>query len=218
MICLSLGFKKIGKMIRAIKPGGFYEVRLDMLDRTELKRENLTTVFKSDARLIATFRPGKGMSGTVRRKVLEQAIMAGAAFVDIESDSSKSHLRDLVSLARERNCRVIVSHHDYQGTRQLDELLGTIKRCRKAGRDLVKIACKVNDNGEICRLLSLLEGRPYLIVTGMGPMGGFIRAVSLVLGAPFNYAAPDSGPLTAPGQVRGSKLALMVKELDGMKR
>jgi 3-dehydroquinate dehydratase I len=216
MICRSLGLPAIRQLIGSIEPGSFYEIRLDMLKPSELADSGLEEVFRAGARLIATCRPLPAGTATEvnRLSVLQRAIMSGAAYVDIELEAPETYRRALLDTARKYGCRVIVSHHDFTGTPGRPELLEIINRSKNAGGELVKLACQVNVPEDGARLLGLLDGRQDLIVTGMGLLGRIVRIASPLLGSPFTFAAPDQGPLTAPGQIRAGIIEQILRSIE----
>ena len=204
----------------SVEPGGFYEIRLDLLKPSELVNPNIDEVFRTGARLIATFRPlpdGSGAAAeTTRLAVLQRAVGAGAAYVDIELDAPTAHRAAILATAKAHGCPVIISYHDFEGTPARDAMIDIIERSKAGGGDLVKIACQVNSPDDCARLLGLLDGRPDLVVTGMGPLGRIVRLAAPLLGSPFTYAAPDDGPLTAPGQIRAGELEQIIQQIDSL--
>ena len=206
--------------MEAVEPGGLYEIRLDMLNPSELAGAGIEALFKTGARLIATFRPSLSIPGAAaegnRLAVLQRAIGAGAAYVDIELDAPDAHRKALLAAAQKHACLAIISHHDYEQTPAHDALIGIIERGKDMGANLVKIACQVNAPEDGARLLGLLDGQTDLIVVGMGPLGRIVRIAAPLLGSPFTFAAPDEGPLTAPGQIRAGELEQVIQRIKGL--
>jgi 3-dehydroquinate dehydratase/shikimate dehydrogenase len=93
--------------------------------------------------------------------------------------------------------KIIVSHHDFQGTpRDLRTLLGRLER---AGGEVVKIAAQCNSLRDALRLLALARGRRDVIAVPMGELGLPARVLALAHGSALAYASV--GEKTAPGQL-----------------
>jgi 3-dehydroquinate dehydratase type I len=134
---------------------------------------------------------------------LLRAIELGAAFVDVEKESTVAFRAEVMRAAQAKGCRVIISSHDFEKTPPADVLRSTIQRSFREGADYVKIACTVNtpeDNATLLGLLSNPEWQQRLIVVGMGPLGRFSRIMAPILGSPFTFVSSGEGSETAPGQ------------------
>jgi 3-dehydroquinate dehydratase/shikimate dehydrogenase len=93
--------------------------------------------------------------------------------------------------------KIIVSHHDFQGTpRNLRPLL---RRLERAGGEVVKIAAQCNSLRDALRLLALARGRRDVIAVPMGEVGLPARVLALAHGGALAYASV--GEKTAPGQL-----------------
>ena len=112
MICVSLSEPTLAGCISALAGISFAEIRMD---RMQLSRSDVRRLFSSHRQLIATFRPG-GVPDRERKELLMAAIEAEAAYVDVEVDSEAAYREEIVTRARQKSCRVIVSFHDYDGT------------------------------------------------------------------------------------------------------
>lgn len=197
MICVSVAEESPAACRAALEGEELVEIRLDGMTVT---LKEIHELFSLPLRLIATHRPG--IKGDTRRKIeLQTAIEAGAAYVDIEIEADEEYRKELVAAARARECEVIISYHDHNGTPPRDELVTIVDRCFSIGADLAKVACQTHTPGENARILSLYElGKP-LVAFGMGKAGKLTRVAAPLLGAPFTYAAPAKGKETAPGQL-----------------
>lgn len=56
--------------------------------------------------------------------------------------------------------RLILSHHDYEGTPDLETLKGILRRMADAGADVPKVACVANDVADSARMLRLISEAP----------------------------------------------------------
>jgi 3-dehydroquinate dehydratase type I len=197
MICISLAEPTVAACLKALEGIEFAEIRLDAM---EAEPGHIAAIFSKPLTLIATCRPGK-RPDSERLALLEAAMKAGAAYVDVEHDSEPGYLKNIFSAARKSGCEVIVSFHDFARTPDEPELRAVLRRCQAMGPDLVKIACKVNGERDGARLLGLLDSSAKLVVVGMGPLGRTVRIAAPLLGSPFGYASPEEGRETADGQM-----------------
>jgi 3-dehydroquinate dehydratase type I len=209
MICVSLSLRDPEEVIRILKSVDFAEVRLDLVtvDAADVQR-----IFSSPSRLIATCREG-GRPEAERESLLKAAILAGAAYVDLDIQTDTSLGRSIIPLARSRNCKIILSFHDFEGTPARAELKRIIDLGFRSGADIVKIACQVNVPIENARLLGLLEDPRPLVVLGMGEPGRITRVFAPLLGGRFTYASSGVGKETAPGQLPFRKLIKLLEAL-----
>ena len=197
MICVSLIDLTYEQCLVAISDLDFVEIRLDRIDVDLQKVKNL---FSTDARTIATCRPGR-IPDDERRQLLKAAIHSGANYVDIELDADATYRESLILHARKNDCKVIISHHDYQGTPPVDELHRLVENIFSLGADIAKIACKADSARDNARLLGLLDGDRAVIVIGMGPVGKITRVTAPLLGSPFTYCSLTEDRPAAEGQL-----------------
>ena len=209
MICVSLAEPTLGKVLSDLDDVSFAEIRLDLMD---LSIGEITRLFSMPRRLIATCRPGP-FSARDRKRTLLTAIQAGAAYVDIEIDAESSYRAEITEEAHSRNCQVIVSYHDYQGTPGPEDLRHLVDRCFSAGADISKIACTVLCPRDGARLLGLLDDERPIVVVGMGEQGRVVRVTAPLLGSPFTFASLEVGKETAPGQIDRRELARLMDAL-----
>jgi 3-dehydroquinate dehydratase-1 len=199
------------------------------LDGAYLSAHEIQTIFSLHPRLIATCRPGNH-TRKERKKVLVTAIIAGAAFVDIEIEADPALKEELIQTARVQGCRVILSYHNFETTPPRGELETIVDQCISDGADIVKVACQVHSVSHCLRLLSLYHhpkvkidnetgsektgNSCQIIAIGMGEKGKITRVAALFLGAPFTYASILTGLETAPGQVDADTLGKIYRLLS----
>jgi 3-dehydroquinate dehydratase-1 len=209
MICVSLAEPTAGACRRALEGVGLAEIRLDKM---RIGPAGVRAIFSRHPRLIATCRPG-AMPEARRRRLLLAAVEAGAAFVDIEIEANPRFRDRLTAAARARDCKVIVSHHDFRRTPPRAELEAAVDRAFAAGADIAKIACRVRELRDNARLLGLLDRGLPLVVVGMGKMGRLTRIAAPLLGSLFTYATLNEGQETAEGQMPAASLERLLLEL-----
>jgi 3-dehydroquinate dehydratase-1 len=217
MICVSLGRVEAAACRSMLRKIDFAEVRLDLVRWT---LEDVRRIFSLPKTLIATCRPGS-LPDKKRKYFLFEALAAGAAYVDVESEASNEWKREIIGQARRFSRRVIVSRHDERGTPPTKELRRIVARCFADGADIAKVACRVHSVEEVLRLLALYgsedQNRGDLIVLGLGSRGVLTRLAAPLLGAPFTYAAADGRPATADGQLEHGTMTKIFKLLGGSK-
>lgn len=212
MICVSLAEKTFKDCLKALEDVEFAEIRMEKMDVTA---EEINTLFSSHSKLIATCRPGF-QEKDKRQELLLTAVHAGAAYIDIEMESDEDFRNILMSKARKMGCLTIISYHNFKGTPDRQELNRIVQNCFNDGADLVKIACKVQNNMENVRLISLLEDERPIIVIGLGEEGKKTRFIAPLLGSPFTYASLSKGKETAEGQLDWKTLAHFLTTLKNV--
>jgi 3-dehydroquinate dehydratase/shikimate dehydrogenase len=122
-----------------------------------------------------------------RMELLNEAIDAGADYVDAEFRADRAALRS--------RARVVLSFHDLTGMpRQLGD---TVAAMRAAGCGVVKIAVAVS---RLADCVALRDATPSAgtrqVVIGMGPAGTLTRVCPWLFGSCWTYAGS-----AAPGQL-----------------
>lgn len=146
-------------------------------------------------------------------EIYHKAIRAGAWAIDIELNTPATLLSSLISEAHREGVKVILSHH-YPTTPSLEELLGMAQRGMEFGADILKLITTATNTAEGLRPLELYKhlAPERLIAFAMGPEGSFSRRLSLLLGAPYTYVAPDKQSATAAGQPTMEELCGTLKK------
>ena len=211
MICVSIAEHGLEASLKALDGLEMAEIRLD---RTGLTVQEVKRLFSTHAKLIATCRPGSLLE-LERKRLLLEAIEAGAAFVDLELEAEESFREEILKKAHAKGCRVIISYHNFEETPAREALAAIVDRCFERGAGLAKIACAVRSGREAARLLGLLDSERELVVAGMGPLGRVTRLAAPLLGSPFTYASLGEGQGTAPGQVAFRDLQKWLEAVRG---
>jgi shikimate kinase len=164
------------------------ELRLDLIPNPDVE----SLVRNCPVPVIATDRKNK--------EQLKEAMLAGCNFIDIETESPDKH--ELIKLARQSGCKVIVSLHDFEGIPIIPE---------KGDADLLKVAVTVNSKEDVQKLIKLHGQRDDVIIVGMGPRGTPLRMFAPLLGSYLTYCS--IGEKTAPGQLDLQTMIRIYKEL-----
>jgi len=197
MICISLGNITFNECEELVRKEEFVELRLDLLRLTPGQVKELVAL---PGKKIVTCRKDE-YDDNERLNLFSAAIEAGADFVDLELEMGDILKQAIIRQARLSDCRVIISHHDYEGTPGNETLRELIMNCREAGADIVKIACQVNKPSDNIRLLSMYEESGQKVIIGMGKLGIITRIAGPLLGGSFTFASPGENLETAKGQL-----------------
>jgi 3-dehydroquinate dehydratase-1 len=157
--------------------------------------------------LIATNRSGDcggEYSGSERRRqqTLIEAAKKGADYIDVEL--SAPGLKDVIREALRRNVKPIISSHDFDETRGMEELEETLKKEIASGADVCKIvttARSITDNLKVLEFTSRASKKSRIVCFSMGQLGKPSRLMSPIFGALFTIASLDGENGTASGQL-----------------
>lgn len=194
----------------ANRPFDLVEARVDLFEGQQLGREPAeacASLESSGTPVLVTIRSaaqGGGFAGpeTTRLALFADALRV-ASWVDVEDDAPIA--ADVAALAARRaNAQLIVSHHDFQTTPPLPELLAVVARCQSvAPNAIAKVATTLRDDADRAVLRRLLSQRPRrTAVIGMGD-----EAFRIELAAAGSLLAYGFvGTPTAPGQTSAESL------------
>lgn len=214
-ICVSVADGEVARAVAiaaAAEPSvSVVEIRLDALDQPVIA----PFVAGLTKPLLFTCRPsweGGSFTGTEEERftLLEAAVKGGAKYVDVELRADDKLRNHLLGVAKEHQVQVIVSWHDFKTTASAQALESIFQEQYRSGADIGKIVTTARDFRDVLRVLSLQDiasdmGFP-LCAFCMGRVGMISRVATLELGGFMTYAAPDSGVLTAAGQLSVSAM------------
>jgi len=201
------------KASAAVKETTFLEFRLDYLEKPLLALPKLKHFFADNtaATGIATCRRqanGGKFSGTVAAEVeiLSKAAAAGFHLIDLELESVESLKKGELHKLREAGAALIISHHDFTSTKDLD---GIYERISPFQPDFIKIvptAKTLTDNVTLMRFLERMTDHSNIIGICMGDAGIISRVLGVRAGSAFTFAAATPGEETGPGQIAARTL------------
>ncbi|MDR2285860.1 MAG: type I 3-dehydroquinate dehydratase [Prevotellaceae bacterium] len=211
LICVSIGEQSYSDIMAVLEQVDFAEIRLDV---ARITTSEIGLVFSSGKRLIATCREGF-YSNDERRERLFDAIRAGAAFVDIETEADDDFRKTIAEQARLNNCKLIVSYHNFDETPSLSEMCDIVDTCKKQNADIVKLVTTARNKSDVARILSLYDKYPdaSLVAFAMGEAGLISRVACVFLGAPYTYAAISDDKPLASGQISMEKIKNIMNNL-----
>ena len=221
MICVSImardNAEALTKIQWAANLAGMLELRLDVMFDFDIKE----MIDASKRPVIATYRTSReGGEGShdyrTQIKYLEDAVKAGADFIDVEYSMPPEFRREL--LKNHGSSKVIISKHILHGTPSGRELEEIFKNMAATGADIIKIisfATSPEDNLRILGLLPLAGdyGRE-IIAFCMGPLGRISRVVTVQMGGYLTFASLEEGQESASGQIPIKKMKAVLEMLS----
>ncbi len=196
-LCVSIANKSFDDCLSIAKKSELVELRLDLLN---LFDKHLKQLFALNTKYIITHRLGEWLN-ELSSGYLKNIIDLGADFVDVEIEEGNNYVNDLIKYAKEKNCKVILSYHNFNETPSIEYLQEIINKAKQQNADYVKIATQVASQTDVARILSLYENNDKIIAFGMGEIGRISRVACLYMGAEFTYVASDKNNQTASGQL-----------------
>jgi 3-dehydroquinate dehydratase / shikimate dehydrogenase len=201
------------KASAVVKETPFLEFRLDYLEKPLLALPKLKHFFTDNtaATGIATCRRtanGGKFSGSVAAEieVLSKAAATGFHIVDVELESVEAMKKGELQNFRDTGVALIISHHDFAATKDLD---GIYKRIVPFQPDFIKIvptAKTLIDNVTLMRFIERMEDHSNIIGICMGDAGIISRVLGVRAGSAFTFAAATVGEETGPGQIAARTL------------
>lgn len=192
------------KIVRAAVRADVLELRLDLMASFSIPE----LVRASSSPVIVTYRSeregGRGTAGVETRiRYLQEAVEAGAAFVDLEF--CLPHSRRKKILENRGRSKIILSAHFVGGTPSFPVLKEKLNKMASHGAEVVKIVTLAKIPADNLRTLSLIpEARKMgveLITFCMGSLGKLSRIATVLLGGYMTFAALETGEASAPGQI-----------------
>ena len=203
----------IEKASSVVKETPFLEFRLDYLDKPLAAMPKFKQFFADNtaATAIATCRRaalGGKFAGSVAAEleVLTKAAEAGFQLADLELESAEALKKADLQHFRETGVALIISHHDFQQTKDLD---GVYARIAPFHPDFVKIVSTAKalvDNVTLIRFLERMNDHTNIIGICMGDAGVISRVLGVRAGSAFTFAAATQGEETGPGQIAARTL------------
>ncbi len=138
-------------------------------------------------------------------EILTRASAAGCQIVDVELESALKIKPEALARLR-RTAGLIVSFHDFRGTRHLEQ---TLEKMLKIPADFYKVvttATTLSDNVTMMKFLQTQSDKHALIGLCMGEQGIISRVLGVRAGSAFTFGAVSAQQKTAPGQVSAREL------------
>ncbi|MEO6119887.1 MAG: type I 3-dehydroquinate dehydratase, partial [Terriglobales bacterium] len=178
-----------------VRDNPFIEFRLDYLPHPALLLPKLKAFleYNPHATLIATCRrvkSGGKFKGSVAAQmdILNKAAAMGCNMVDVELETA-DHLKTADWNKLKKNAAVILSFHDFRGTKRLED---TFRKMEAFPADFVKIvttASSLYDNVVLMKFLEAKSDQRHMIASCMGEQGIISRLLAVRAGSVFTFGA-----------------------------
>jgi len=184
------------------------ELRIDFIRNVNLGK----LLSAKNSKILVTARKkdeGGNFEGDEKERfsLLSKAIILRADFVDIELSTDETFTKKLLEDIKKYGdqTKLIVSHHDFNGTPSESKLQNIFNECVDRGAHIVKIATFANsaeDNLKILKLISYAKKTNQKIITlCMGEKGKISRVMAPYFGSYLSFASLEKGAESAPGQL-----------------
>jgi 3-dehydroquinate dehydratase/shikimate dehydrogenase len=208
---------------QSVRENHFVEFRLDYLANPAAILPKLKTFLyeRGEVTAIATCRraaTGGKFKGTINAEleVLEKAAQVGCHLIDVELQTAEHMKPAQMKKLRSYGAALIISHHDFEATRDLDKVFDRILPFQPEFVKIVSTAKTLSDNVAMMRFLDRRRDEANLIGIVMGDQGTISRVLGLRAGSVFTFAAPQAGAETGPGQIDARTLreAWRIDQID----
>ena len=129
--------------------------------------------------------------------------------VDIELSTTELVIKKLISFAKQKKIKVIMSSHDFHKTPAKEEILNNLYKMQEYGADITKIAVMPNSEEDVLTLLKATlemkkspENQPCILIS-MGKLGVITRLTGELFGSCMTFATAVNS--SAPGQITATK-------------
>ena len=126
--------------------------------------------------------------------------------MDLELESAESLKKGDLQRLRDSGIGMLISHHDFNGTRDLDDIFSRIDAFHPDFIKIVPTAKSLIDNLTLIRFLERMSDHSNIIGICMGDAGIISRVLGVRAGSAFTFAAATLGEETGPGQIAARTL------------
>ena len=175
----------------------FFELRLDCLTDTVDQLENKLPRLRVP--LIITARhPREGGANKLsvrQRRDLLTRFLPHADYIDVELRSA-SALLSLLTLAKHKKVRSIISFHNFKSTPPPPVLVAKARAAKACGANIFKIATRTDTPIELTRLVEFITRKKVnlsVAAMGIGKLGAISRVLLARAGSALVYASVAGG-------------------------
>jgi len=215
-VCLALSGETVEQMLETAelmaRDNPFLEFRLDYLKQpsaalTKVHRFLETHQYVTAIGTCRRVESGGKFKGSLasQMEVLTKAHAAGCQLVDLELQSAQKLKAEAITRLRNR-AGLILSFHDFRGTRKLDETLEQMLKIPADYYKVVSTATTLSDNVTMMKFLQTESNKHALVGLCMGEQGIISRVLGVRAGSAFTFGAINAELKTAPGQVSAGDL------------
>jgi 3-dehydroquinate dehydratase/shikimate dehydrogenase len=229
-VCLAVTGADASEMMEKaealVRDNPFLEFRLDYLPKPGLAIPKIKAFMESHPGtvVIATCRrtvAGGRFRGSMASEldILAKASGAGCQLLDVELQTAIKSKPAQVQKLRGRSA-LILSFHDFRGTKKLDETLQKMLAVQADFYKIVSTATTLSDNVTMIKFLAKESDKHSLIGICMGEQGIISRVLGVRAGSVFTFAALSPDEKTAPGQVTAHELRNLyrIEQVDAATR
>ncbi len=209
-----------------VRDNPFLEFRLDYLSKPGLALSRIKRFVDSHPGtvIIATCRRvanGGRFRGSIASQldILSKAAAVGCQMVDLELQTASKCKPEKLQKMRSR-AALILSFHDFRGTKKLEESLEKMLAYPADFYKVVSTATTLSDNVTMIKFLANEGDKHSLIGMCMGEQGIISRVLGVRAGSLFTFASVSAGEETAPGQVTAQELrnVYRIEQVDAATR
>jgi 3-dehydroquinate dehydratase/shikimate dehydrogenase len=208
------------------RDNSFLELRLDYLPKPALVLPRIKRLLESHPGMVLAATCRRAASGGKFRgsipsqmDILGKAAAAGCQVIDVELQTALKCKPEQLQKLRAR-ANLILSFHDFRGTKKLDETLEKLLAFPADYYKIVTTATTLSDNVAMMKFLGREGDRHSLVSMCMGEQGIISRVLAVRAGSVFTFAAASAGEETAPGQVTAQELrnVYRIEQIDAATR
>ncbi len=229
-VCVAVTGSDPGEMLEKaealVRDNTFLEFRLDYLPRPALALPKIKQFAEYHAHVIAMATCRRAAAGGKFRgsiasqlDILAKAAASGCQLVDLELQSAAHCKPEQVRRLRSQ-AALILSHHDYRATKNLEQTLEKMVSISADFYKIVSTATTLYDNVLMMKFLEENSGKHSLIGVCMGEQGIISRVLGVRAGSVFTFGAVSDNEKTAPGQVTAQDLrsTYRIEQVDAATR
>lgn len=141
--------------------------------------------------------------------------------IDIELKTKEEHLKELIKNAKANGIYSIISHHNFEGTPHIDNIVGMLKDEQNTGGDILKIALTPHKFNDVLTLMSSVtyfnenHSKKPVIAISMGERGMASRFLASFYGSHITFASAIEQ--SAPGQIHINKMRTLLNGISKLK-
>jgi 3-dehydroquinate dehydratase/shikimate dehydrogenase len=216
----------VDKAEALVRDNSFLELRLDYLSKPGLAMARIKRFTESHPGTVVIATCRRAASGGKFRgsmasqlEILGKAAAAGCQLVDVELQTAAKCRPEQLQKLRNR-AAVVLSFHDFRGTKKLDETLQKMLAYPADFYKVVSTATTLADNVTMIKFLAQHGDRHSLVSMCMGEQGIISRVLGVRAGSLFTFASASAGEETAPGQVTAQELrnVYRIEQVDAATR
>jgi 3-dehydroquinate dehydratase / shikimate dehydrogenase len=204
----------VDRATAAVRDNRFLEFRLDYLAKPLAALPKLKQFLTEygQATAVATCRReanGGKFKGTIAAEleILQKAASSGFQLVDVELETAEVIKPEELDRLRSRGAAIIISHHDFQTTKDLDGIFERIRPFEPEFIKIVSTAKSLSDNMVMMHFLERARDLANVVGICMGEQGLISRVLGIRAGSVFTFASAEEGEETGPGQITARTLA-----------